>query len=103
MFHGIAQFSTGRSWISFRGDLLKYSFLPKVMNQCPLLHAEMTANCGKILPHRGVLDKLLNESFSVWPGFCEEQNPGGVTIDAMYHESPLPLRFQLCRKKRECR
>jgi hypothetical protein len=73
------------------------------MNECPFVQAQMAANCREILPHRGVPDKLLNECFSIWPGFCKEQNPRCVTIDAMYDKGALPLRFQFCRKKREGR
>lgn len=73
------------------------------MNECPVLHAEMTANYCEILPHRGVPDELLNECFSIRPGFCKEQNPRGVTIDAMHDEGLLLFRFQFCRKKRERR
>ena len=63
----------------------------------------MTANRCQIFPHRAVPDKLLHECFSIWPGFCKEQNPRRETIDAMYDKGPLPLRFQFCRKKREGR
>jgi len=101
MFHGIAQLSASRFWIVFCGHPLKHSFLPKVMNECPFVQAEMAANCREILPHRGVSDKLLNECFSIWPGFCKEQNPRRETIDAMHDKGPLPLRFQFFRKKRE--
>ena len=73
------------------------------MNECPFVQAEMPANCREILPHRGVSDKLLHECFSIWPGFCKEQNPRCVTIDAMHHKGPLPLCFQFCRQKREGR
>src|SRR6187399_408090 len=103
MFHGIAQLSASRFGIAFCGHPLKHSFLPKVMNECPFVRAEMTANDREILPHRGVSDKLLNECFSIWPGFCKKQNPGRVPIDAMYDKGPLPLRFQCRRKKSERR
>ncbi len=103
MFHGIAKFSASRFWIAFCGQLLEHSFLPKVVNESPLFNAGMTTNCCEIFPHRGVSDKLLHECFSIWPGFGEEQNPRRVTIDAMYDEGPLPLRFQLCRKNRKRR
>src|SRR5579859_5343839 len=103
MFYGIAKFSASRFGIAFCGHLLKPAFLPKVMNECPFSQAEMTANGCEILPHRGVPDKLLHECFSIRPGFCKEQNPGRVTIDAMYDKGPLPFRFQFCRKKREGR
>ena len=101
MFHDIAKFSASRLFIAFRGHLLKHSLLPKVVNQSPFVKAEMTANCCEIFPHRGVPDKLLHQCFSIWPGFCEEQNPGRVTIDAMYDEGPLPLCFQFGRKNRK--
>ena len=91
MFHRIAEFSASRFWIPFCGHLLEHSLLPKVMNECPFFQPEMTANCCEIFPHRGVSDKLLNECFSIWPGFCKEQNPRRLTIDAMYDEGPLPL------------
>lgn len=82
---------------------MKHSLLPKVMNECPLVQAEMAANCREVLPHRGVPDKLLNECFPIWPGFCKEQNPRRETIDAMYDIGPLPLRCQFFRKKRKRR
>jgi len=63
----------------------------------------MTANCREILSHRGVSDKLLNECFSIRPGFCKQQNPGSETIDAVYDIGPLPLRFQFFRKERQRR
>jgi hypothetical protein len=63
----------------------------------------MTANGREIFPDRGVADKLLHECFSIWPGFCEEQNPRRVSIDAMDDKGPLPLCFQFCRKNRERR
>src|ERR1700754_3705027 len=103
MFHGIAKFSASRFWILFCGQLLKHSFLPEVMNKCPLFQEEMTTNCCEILPHRSVSDKLLHECLSIWPGFCKEQDPRRETIDAMHDKGPLPLRFQFCRKKRERR
>ena len=73
------------------------------MNECPFFQAEMTANCCEILPHWSVSDKLLNECFSIWPGFCKEQNPRCLTIDSMDDKGPLPLWFQFCRKKRKGR
>lgn len=101
MFHGIAQLSPIRFRIPFGGYPLKHSFLPKIMNECPLVEAEMTANCREILSHRGVSDKLLNECFSIWPGFCKQQNPRREPIDAVYDIGPLPLRFQFFRKERK--
>jgi len=73
------------------------------MNECPFVQGQMTANRCEIFPHRRVSDKLLNKCFSIWPGFCKQQNPRRETIDAMYDKGPLPLRFQFCRKKREGR
>ncbi len=103
MFYGIAKFRTRRFRISFRGQPLKRSVLPKVMHECPFSQAKMTAHYCQIFPHRGVPDKLFNQCFSIRPGFCKEQNPRCVTIDAMHHKGPLPLCFQLCRQKREGR
>ena len=74
--------------------------LAERVNECPFFKAEMTANYREILPHWSVAEKLLNECFSIRPGFCKEQNPGRVTVDAMYDKGSLPLRFQLGRKKR---
>jgi len=71
--------------------LLKLFFRNRYPLRAPRFQAEMTANCCEIFPHRGVSDKLLNECFSIWPGFCKEQNPRRVTIDAMYDKGPLPL------------
>ena len=73
------------------------------MDECPFLRAEMTANYREILPHRSVFDKLLNECFSIGPGFRKKQDPGREPIDAMYDIGPLPLRCQFFRKKRERR
>ena len=72
--------------------LLKHSFLPKVVNESPFFKAETDHELPRDdATHRGVSDKLLHECFSIWPGFCEEQNPRRVTIDAMYDKGPLPL------------
>ena len=103
MLHGIAKLRASRFWIVFRGHLLKHSFLPEVMNECPFLQAEVAANNCEILPHWSMPDKLLHECFSIRPGFCEEQDPGGEPIDAMHDKGLLPLRFQFCRKNREGR
>jgi len=71
------------------------------VNECSFFNAEMTANYREILPHRSVAEKLLNERFPIRPGFCKEQNPRRVAIDAMYDIGPLPLWFQLRREKRQ--
>jgi hypothetical protein len=86
----IAKLGASRFWIALCGHPLKHSFLPKVMNESPFVQAEMTANYCQIFPDRAVPDKLLNECFSIWPGFCEQQNPRRETIDAMDDEGPLP-------------
>ncbi len=99
MFHGIAKFGAGRFGIVFGGYLLKHSFLPKVVNESPFCKTQMTTNYREIFAHRGVPDKLLHECFPIWPGFCEEQDPRRMAIDAMDDEGPLPLGFQFRRKK----
>lgn len=71
--------------------MLKHSFLSKVVNERPFFDAEMPANDCEILPHRSVAEKLLNQCVSIRPGFCKEQDPGSVTIDAMHDKSPLSL------------
>jgi len=101
IFHEIAQLSPIRLRIPVGGYPLEHSFLPEMMNECPLVEAEMTANYREILAHRSVSDKLLNERFSIWPGFCKQQNPGREPIDAVYDIGPLPLRFQFFRKERQ--
>ena len=90
-FDGIAKFSASRFWIASGGHPLKHSFLPKVVNECSFSSTEMSAHYGEILPHRSVAEKLLNERFPIQPGFCKEQNPRRVSIDAMYDIGPLPL------------
>jgi len=61
------------------------------VDERPLFDAEMSANYCKILPHRSVAEKLPNERVSIQPCFCKEQDPGRVTIDAMYDKGPLSL------------
>lgn len=61
----------------------------------------MTTNGREIFPHRGVPDKLLHQCFPIGPGFCEQQNPGRETIDAMNDKGPLPPGFQFRRKNRK--
>lgn len=101
IFYGKVQLSASRLRIPFRRYPLKHSLLPNVMNECPLVPADITANHGQILPHRAVLDKLLNECFPIRPRFGKQQNPRRETIDAVYDIGPLPLRFQFFRKERE--
>lgn len=101
VFHGIAQLGANRLGVALRRHPLKQSLLPKVVDECPLLHAEMTPNHREILPHRAVPDKLLNQRFSIPPAFREEQNSGRELIDPMHDIGPLPLRCQFFRKKRE--
>ena len=71
------------------------------MDECPVFHAKMTAHYRQIFPHRGVPDKLFDECFPIRPGFCKEQNPRCVPVDAMHNKGPLPLCFQFRRQKRE--
>ena len=71
------------------------------MYKCPFFHAKMTAHYREIFPHRGVLDKLRDECFPIGPGFCKEQDPRGIPVDAMHHKGPLPPCFQLRRQERE--
>jgi hypothetical protein len=73
------------------------------MNECPLFQWEMTADYREIFPSRAVPDKLLNQRFPIWPGFCKEQNPRRVTVDPMYDKGLLPPRFEFCREKRQGR
>ena len=40
------------------------------------------------------------ERIAVRRRFGEKQNARRETIDAMYHENPLPLQFEFCRKER---
>jgi hypothetical protein len=65
--------------------------LAKVVNERPFFYGEMSANYCEILPHRSVAEKLSNERVSIRAGFCKEQDPGRVTIDAMYDKGPLSL------------
>jgi len=51
----------------------------------------MPADHCQILPHRSVAPELFHQRVSILRGFCEEQNPGRVTIDAMYDEGSLSL------------
>jgi hypothetical protein len=46
-------------------------------------------------------EKLSNQCVSTTLGFCEEQNPGRKTIDAMHNKSSLSLRPQLRGEKRQ--
>jgi hypothetical protein len=71
------------------------------VNECPFFGAEIPANYCEILSHRSMAEKLSNECVSIRLGFCKEQNPGRETIDAMYDEGSLSLRFQFCGKKRQ--
>lgn len=103
LLHGVTQLRASRFGIALGGHPLKHPFLPEVMHECPLLDAEMTANNGEILPHGRVLNKLLDEGFSICPRFGKEQNAGREAIDAMHDIRLLPPGFQLCREKRERR
>ncbi len=93
-FDGIAKFSTSCPGIVLGGQPLKHSFASRVVNQRPLIQAEMAANHGKILPYRSMAEKLSDECVSILLGLCKEQNSGTETIDAMYHIGPLSLRSQ---------
>jgi hypothetical protein len=88
-FDGIAKFSTNRFGVAPGGQPLKHSFLPKVVDERLFSVAEMSANYCEILPHRSVGEKLSNERVSIRPGFCKEQDPGRVTINAMYNKGAL--------------
>ena len=100
MFHGVAEFGARGVWVAFGGHLLKQAVLVKVVNESSFLQTQMTAYGGEIFAHRGVSNKLLHERFSIWPGFGEEQNTGGMAIDAMDDKGPLPLGFQFLRKEK---
>lgn len=69
------------------------------MNERPFPGTYTAANYREILSHRSMAEKLPNECVSIRPGFCEEQNPGRKTIDAMYDQCPLSLPFQFFRKQ----
>lgn len=95
-FDGILKFSTSRPAVALCSQPLQHSFAPEVVNERPLLHAEMPANYCKILSYRSMTEKLSHEYVSIPLGFCKEQNPGTETIDAMYHKGSLHLGFQFC-------
>ena len=97
----ILEFSTSRPRVTRCSQLLKHSFSPKVVNQRPFFRTELPTNYCKILPYWSMTEKLSNECISIRLGFCKEQNPGCETIYAMDNKSPLSLRFQFCRKKRQ--
>ena len=100
-FDGIAKLGTRRFGVASGGHLLKHSYLSKVVNERPFSDAKMPANYREILPHRSVAEKLPNERFAIRPGFCKEQDPGRIAIDAMYDIGPLSLGSQFCTKKRQ--
>ena len=99
----IAKFSSSCSRIAFLGQPLKHALASKVVNQCRFVYAEMSANDGKILPHRPMAEKLSNQRVAVVFGFCEEQNAGDIAIDTMDNEGSLPFRLQFCGKKGKSR
>lgn len=102
-FDGIAKLGSSSFWVARGGNFLKHSFLPKVVDEGSFARAEIATHDGKVVPHGRVFEELLNERFAIGPGFCEEENPGGVSIDTMHHNGPLPFGFQLGRKKSESR
>ena len=99
-FGGVAKFGASRLRVALGGQLLKHAFLPKIVNEHAFLDGEMPANDGQILPHRSVEAKLLHERVAIGRSFCEEQDAGCVTIDAMHDKGALSLRFQFRGKKR---
>jgi len=101
-FDRISKFSTSRLGTALWGQLLKHSFSPKVVNQCPLFDSEMPANYREILANRSVAEKLSNQCISIRLGSCKEQNPGRKPINAVYDKRSLSLLFQFGRKQRPC-
>lgn len=65
--------------------------------------AQVPAQHRKILPRRGMVEKLLNERIPIPLSFRKEQNPGGEAIDSMYDERSLPFLLESCGKQRQCR
>jgi hypothetical protein len=63
----------------------------------------MSANDGKILPHRPMVEKLSNQRVVVVFGFREEQNAGDEAIDTMDNEGSLTFRLQFSREKGKSR
>jgi hypothetical protein len=87
-FDGISKFGANRLGVSCRPQLLKHSFASKIVNQRSCLRAEMTADYCEISSHGSMREKLSHERISIPIRLRKQQNPGGVTIDAM-HDHPV--------------
>ena len=90
-FDRIAKFRTGCFRVALLGQLLEYSFLPKVVNERALFVLEVPPHDCEVLPDRSMFEKLANQRLAVRPGLGKQQDPGRVAIDAMYDKGPLPL------------
>lgn len=74
-----------------RSQLLEHPFTPKVVNKRSFFRIEIAADDSQVFPNRSMREKLPNERIPISLSFCEEQDPGSETINAMDNKGPLPL------------
>ena len=90
-FDRIAKLGSRRFRVALAGQLLEHSFLPKVVNERSFFVLEVPAHDCEILPRRSMFEKLPNQRLAIRPGLGKQQDPGCVSIDAMYDKGPLSL------------
>ncbi len=89
----IAKFSTGCFRVALPSQFLEHSFLPKMVNERAFFVLEVPAHDREILPYRSMVEKLPDQRLPIRPALGKQQDPGCVSINAMYDEGPLPLLF----------
>ena len=97
----VPKFSASRLRIGLLRCPLKHTFFSKIVNERPFLGVRMSPNDCKILPRRGMGEKLSNQRLPIRLGDRKEQNPGGKSIDAMDDKDSSSGRFQFCAKHRQ--